>query len=147
MTNLKRSLFLFAAALVIAAMAWGQGANGIITGNVSDASGAAIIGGKVTATNTGTAAQSTVTTNETGSYQFVDMPTGNYTITVEATGFRKTTLSAQRLLVASTLRLDAVLEVGEITTSITVESTAAPVNTEDAQLGQTMTQIDDLPLL
>jgi hypothetical protein len=147
MTNLKRSLFLFAAALVIAAMAWGQGANGIITGNVSDASGASIIGGKVTATNTGTAAQSTVTTNETGSYQFVDMPTGNYTITVEATGFRKTTLSAQRLLVASTLRLDAVLEVGEISTSVTVESTAAPVNTEDAQLGQTMTQIDDLPLL
>ncbi len=147
MTNWKRNFVLIAAALMIAATAWGQGANGTITGNVSDGSGAAIIGAKVTATNTGTAAQSTVTTNETGSYQFVDMPTGNYTITVEATGFRKTTLSAQRLLVASTLRLDAALEVGEVSTSVTVESTAAPVNTEDAQLGQTMTQIDDLPLL
>src|ERR1700685_4145791 len=131
MTNWKRNFVLIAAALMIAAMAWGQGANGTITGNVSDGSGAAIIGPKVTATNTGTAAQSTVTTSDTGSYQFVDMPTGNYTITVEATGFRKTTLSAQRLLVASTLRMDGVLEVGEISTSATVESTAAPVNTED----------------
>jgi hypothetical protein len=134
MTNLKRSLFLFAAALVIAAMAWGQGANGIITGNVSDASGAAIIG-------------ATATTNETGSYRFVDLPTGMYTVTIEANGFRKTTLTAQRLVVATTLRMDASLEVGEVTTSVTVESVAAPVNTEDAQLGQTMTQIDELPLL
>jgi hypothetical protein len=147
MTNLKRSLFLFAAALVIAAMAWGQGANGIITGNVSDASGAAIIGAKVAATNTGTGAQSTATTNETGSYRFVDLPTGMYTVTIEANGFRKTVLTAQRLVVATTLRMDASLEVGEVTTSVTVESVAAPVNTEDAQLGQTMTQIDDLPLL
>src|ERR1022692_921620 len=147
MTNLKRSLFLFAAALVIAAMAWGQGATGIITGNVSDASGAAIVGAKVAATNTGTGAQSTAKTNETGSYRFVDVPTGMYTITIEANGFRKTTLTAQRLVVATTLRMDASLEVGEVTTSVTVESIAAPVNTEDAQLGQTMTQIDDLPLL
>jgi hypothetical protein len=147
MTNLKRSLFLFAAALVIAAMAWGQGANGIITGNVSDASGAAIVGAKVAATNTGTGAQSTATTNETGSYRFVDLPTGMYTVTIEANGFRKTTLTAQRLVVATTLRMDASLEVGEVTTSVTVESVAAPVNTDDAQLGQTMTQIDELPLL
>jgi hypothetical protein len=147
MTNLKRSLFLFAAALVIAAMAWGQGANGIITGNVSDASGAAIVGAKVAATNTGTGAQSTATTNETGSYRFVDLPTGMYTVTIEANGFRRTTLTAQRLVVATTLRMDASLEVGEVTTSVTVESVAAPVNTDDAQLGQTMTQIDELPLL
>ncbi|HLK22048.1 MAG TPA: carboxypeptidase regulatory-like domain-containing protein [Bryobacteraceae bacterium] len=147
MTHWKRNFVLFATALLIAAMAWGQGATGIITGNVSDGSGAAIIGAKVTATNTGTAATTNTTTNETGTYRFVDLPTGMYTITVEATGFRKTTLSEQRLLVASTLRMDATLEVGEVNTSVTVESTAAPVNTEDAQLGQTMTQIDELPLL
>jgi carboxypeptidase family protein/TonB-dependent receptor-like protein len=147
MTNWKQNLVLFAAALVIAAMAWGQGATGIITGNVSDASGAAIVGAKVTATNTGTGAKSGATTNETGSYRFVEMPPGMYTITVEANGFRKTVLTVQRLVVASTLRMDASLEVGEVTTSVTVESVAAPVNTDDAQLGQTMTQIDDLPIL
>src|ERR1017187_9408660 len=70
-----------------------------------------------------------------------------YTVTIEANGFRRTTLTAQRLVVATTLRMDATLEVGEVTTSVTVESVAAPVNTEDAQLGQTMTQIDELPIL
>lgn len=147
MTHWKSNFVLFATALMIAAMAWGQGATGIITGNVTDGSGATIIGAKVTATNTGTGVTTTTTVNDTGTYRFVDLPTGMYTITVEATGFRKTTLSEQRLLVASTLRLDATLEVGEVSTSVTVESTAAPVNTEDAQLGQTMTQIDELPLL
>jgi Carboxypeptidase regulatory-like domain/TonB-dependent Receptor Plug Domain len=147
MTNWKQNLVLFAAVLVIAAMAWGQGATGTISGAITDASGAAIDGAKVTATDTGTGAKSIATTNETGSYRFVEMPTGMYTITVEANGFRKTTLTAQRLVVATTLRMDASLEVGEVTTSVTVESVAAPVNTDDAQLGQTMTQIDDLPLL
>jgi hypothetical protein len=147
MTNWKRSLVLAVAALFVAAMAWGQGATGTISGTITDASSAAIIGAKVTATDTGTGAKSTATTNETGAYRFVEMPTGMYTITIEANGFRKTTLSAQRLIVATNLRMDASLEVGEVTTSVTVESVAAPVNTDDAQLGQTMTQIDDLPLL
>ncbi len=125
MTNWKQNLVLFAAALVIAAMAWGQGATGIITGNVTDESGAAIVGAKVTAINTGTGAQASTTTNETGDYRFVEMPTGMYTITIEANGFRKTTLSAQRLVVATTLRMDATLAVGDVTTSVTVESVAA----------------------
>jgi hypothetical protein len=147
MTNWKRNLVLAAAALLIAAMAWGQGATGTISGTITDGSGAAINGAKVTASDTGTGAKSAATTNDTGFYRFVEMPTGMYTITIEANGFRKTTLSAQRLVVATTLRMDASLEVGEVTTSVTVESVAAPVNTDDAQLGQTMTQIDDLPIL
>jgi hypothetical protein len=147
MTNWKRILVLTTSTLLLAALVWGQGAVGTIAGNVTDASGAAIAGAKVTATNTGTGAESTTTTDVTGSYRFVDLPPGVYTITVEAKGFRKTVLSAQRLVVASTLRMDASLEVGEVTTSITVESVAQQVITEDAQLGLAMTQIDDLPLL
>jgi hypothetical protein len=147
MTNWKRNFVLIAAALMIAAMAWGQGAVGTITGNITDGSGAAVSGAKVTASNTGTGAESIATTNDTGLYRFVDLPPGTYSIIVEANGFRKTTLSAQRLVVASTLRMDASLEVGEVNTSITVESVAQQVNTEDAQLGLAMTHIDDLPIL
>jgi hypothetical protein len=147
MNSYRRFFVLIATALVFALTAWGQGATGIITGNVTDASGAAVTGAKVTAKNTGTGAETIQTADVTGSYRFVDLPTGMYTITVEANGFRKTTLSEQRLVVASTLRVDASLEVGEVTTSITVESIAQQVITEDAQLGLAMTQIDDLPLL
>ena len=147
MTTWKQNLVLFVAALVITAMAWGQGANGNISGNVSDASGAAVAGAAVIATDVGTGVRTTATTNEIGLYRFVDLPPGMYTITVEAKGFRKTTLSAQRLVVATPLRMDVTLEIGEVSTSVTVESTAALVNTEDAQLGETMTQVDDLPIL
>jgi hypothetical protein len=54
MTNWKQNLVLFAAALAVPAMAWGQGAVGTITGNITDASGAAVSGARVTAANTGT---------------------------------------------------------------------------------------------
>lgn len=147
MRSFRSTLVWIAAALLIAVMAWGQTATGIITGTVTDATGAAVVNGKVTATNTGTGAQTTATTNEAGLYRFNDLPPGNYTLTVEANGFRKTTLSEQRLVVATTLRLDVSLQVGEVTTAITVESAPPQVQTEDAQLGKTMTQIDDLPLL
>lgn len=146
--NSYRKLFvLFAAAMGMTVMTWGQGATGIITGNIIDQSGAAVVGAKVTATNVGTGVESGTTTNELGSYRFVDMPTGLYSITIEAKGFRKTTLSPQRLVVATTLRMDDTLEVGEVSTSVTVESIAQQVQTDDAQLGQTMTQIDQLPIL
>ena len=62
MTNWKHNLVLIAAAFLIATMAWGQGATGTITGNVSDASGAAVIGAKVTVANTGTGAQTSTAT-------------------------------------------------------------------------------------
>src|SRR5579871_802942 len=106
MTHSRRTLVFIAVAALLAAIAWGQGATGIITGNVTDQSGAAIIGAKVTATNTGTGIANSMTTNETGAYRFVDVPTGEYTIAVEAKGFRKITLTAQRLVVATTLRMD-----------------------------------------
>jgi hypothetical protein len=70
-----------------------------------------------------------------------------YSITVEAPGFAKTTLSQQRLIVASNLRLDVTLQVGAITESITVDTAAAQINVEDAQLGRSLTDIPSLPLL
>jgi hypothetical protein len=70
-----------------------------------------------------------------------------YSIAVEAPGFAKTTLSEQRLIVASNLRLDVTLQVGAVTESITVDTAAAQINIEDAQLGRSLTDIPSLPLL
>jgi hypothetical protein len=104
-------------------------------------------GGTVTATNTGTGIQKKTTTGVTGLYSFVELQPGMYSITVEAPGFAKTTLSQQRLIVASNLRLDVTLQVGAITESITVDTAAAQINVEDAQLGRSLTDIPSLPLL
>ena len=123
-----------AAALLFAVAAWGQGSTGTITGTVTDPSGGVVAGATVTATNTGTGTEKKTVTDNSGSYSFVDLPPGMYTITSEAVGFRKTTLSAQRLIVASNLRLDVALEVGAVTESVTVDAASPQVNAEDAQL-------------
>jgi len=143
----NRIFAVVAAALILAVAAWGQGATGTITGNVTDASGAVVAGATVTATNTGTGIAKKTTAGGTGTYIFVEMLPGMYSVTAEATGFSKTTISAQRLIVASNLRMDIVLQVGAVNESVTVEATAAQVNADDAQLGRSLTDIPALPLL
>jgi len=127
--------------------AWGQAATGTIVGTVTDATGAAVPNANVIATNTGTNESSKVATNARGEYIFAEMTPGMYAITIEAQGFRKTTMSEQRLIVASTLRINVALEVGAVTESITVDAAPPQVNTDDAQLGEAITNIPDLPLL
>jgi hypothetical protein len=147
MTRAKSTFAFFALTLLVVVIAWGQGSTGTITGSVADASGAAVPGATVTATNTGTGIAVKTTTGALGVYSIVELPPGMYSITVEAKGFAKTTLTAQRLLVSSTLHMDVKLEVGQLNESVTVESTAAQVNTDDAQLGRSLTTIPDLPIL
>ena len=147
MTRAGRLFVVVAAALTFIVAAWSQGATGTITGTVTDASGAVLAGATVTATNTGTGIQTKSTTNSTGIYTFVEMPPGMYAITVEATGFAKTTLSEQRLVVASNLRLDVTVQVGAITESVTIDAAASQLNVEDAQLGRSLTSITSIPLL
>jgi len=133
--------------LVLASTALGQEATGTVTGTVTDASGGAVANANVVVKNTGTAAESKTTTGATGQYAVVDLPPGMYTVTVQAPGFRKTTVSEQRLVVASPLRINVTLEVGQVTESVTVDAAPPQVNTDDAQLGQSLTNIPDLPLL
>jgi hypothetical protein len=135
------------AAMLLAGSVWGQEGTGTVTGTVTDASGGAVVNAHVVVTNTGTAEESKATTGVTGQYVVVELPPGMYSVTVEAAGFRKTRLSEQRLIVASTLRMNVTLEVGQVNESVTVDASAPQVNTDDAQLGQAITDINTLPLL
>jgi len=132
---------------LITVSAWGQAATGTIVGNVTDATGAAVVSANVVATNTGTNESWKASTNARGEYVFAEMTPGMYAISVQAPGFRKTTVSEQRLIVASTLRINVGLEIGQVTEAITVDAAPPQVNTDDAQLGQALTNIPDLPLL
>jgi len=147
MTRLQKISVVVIAAVCFALAAWGQGSTGTITGTVKDASGAVVAGAIVTATNAGTGTQTKAATGSTGLYSLVELPPGMYTVTVEAVGFSKTTLSAQRLIVASNLHLDVTLEVGAVTESVTVDAAPPQVNTDDAQLGRSLTTVPDLPIL
>src|SRR5690349_9825870 len=89
-------------ALLVASVA-GQTFRGGISGTVTDATGAAIVGASVQALNTGTQLRRESTTTNTGDFTFPDLPLGSYTLTVSQKGF-------------DTVRVDNVaVEVGKVT--------------------------------
>src|SRR5216684_6190101 len=74
--------------LLLSLSAMAQIQNGQFTGTVTDASGAALAGAKVSITNAATNLSVTTTTNGSGVYNARELPVGVYKITVEASGFK-----------------------------------------------------------
>jgi len=86
---------------------------GSISGAVTDPSGAAVQGAKVTLHNPDTGLRQEATTGSDGSYEFLVVPVGeHYTIDVEASGFKPYTQTGITLLVNQRLRADAQLALG-----------------------------------
>lgn len=125
-----------------------QTSTGRVVGFVTDQQGAALIGAKVTVTNAGTNVQSATTTDAAGSYQVLDLPVGNYFVTVEMTGFGKAVTNPQSLNINQSLRVDVHMRVGTTTEKIEVQSEAAQVETLNPTVGGTVSgaPVQDLPL-
>jgi hypothetical protein len=124
------------------------GVGGSISGTVKDSSDAAIPGATVTATNTGTGVQQATTTDDRGSYSFLSLPVGRYDIEVTRGGFKPYRRTDVVLDVNSTLVVDAALEIGEKTDTVTVSESAVHVETVNSQMGEvvTGTQMTTVPL-
>ena len=126
-----------------------QEATGKIVGNVTDQSGAAVPGAKVTVTNIETNISRDATADAVGFYQVLQLPIGHYKVEAASAGFGKTTIEAQTALeINSTLRVDVKLQVGQLTEVVMVESRPSLVETENATVGGTVTgeAIFELPL-
>ncbi|MGB7436408.1 MAG: carboxypeptidase-like regulatory domain-containing protein, partial [Candidatus Acidiferrum sp.] len=115
-----------------------QEATGRIIGNVTDPSGGAIVGAKVTVINIGTSVSQTTTTNSSGYYQVLSLPIGAYEVTVEASGFRKEVFTNQKLEINQSLRLDAKLAIGQASESVEVTTQAANVDTTSETVGSSV---------
>src|SRR5271170_826364 len=70
-------------------LARGQGTSASLTGQITDASGAAVSGATVIAKNTATNLTQTATSNTVGIYTIAPLSPGNYKLTVEAKGFAR----------------------------------------------------------
>ena len=99
--------------LLLSLTAMAQIQNGQFTGTVTDASGAAVAGAKVTITNSATNLSVTTTTNGTGSYNARELPVGAYKITVEAAGFKTFTDSGVTLDPGAIARVDVKMQLGQ----------------------------------
>src|SRR5215471_8262195 len=103
---------LWAAIVVSFSSAWGQTHTATVRGTVTDASGALVKDVKVSLTNVDQRRQWATLTGETGEYVLVQIPPGNYKLTLEAHGFKRHERDGLVLEVAQTAELDVRLELG-----------------------------------
>jgi hypothetical protein len=142
-----------AAGIVFALFLWGMPAHaqstyGTIIGTVTDSSGATISDASITLTNEGTAEKRTVQTNASGSYQFVNIVPGQYSLDFEKSGFRRQRRTSITVVVQAALRLDATLAVGDISQTVDVDTSAPIIETQPGALGQLVEgkQVQEMPL-
>jgi hypothetical protein len=146
---IKRSLACLSVltALVLASNvpAFAQASTSSISGTVVDAAGGAIPGAAVTAKNESGASFEAVTNTE-GVFNIPAVAPGAYKVTVSLTGF-KTAIVDVRVLPGAPANVKAVLEVGQITETITVQSSSELVNTQTATVASTLNadQLNRMP--
>ena len=145
-----RSLFGVACLIGIGVVgtAFAQSDRGTLTGTISDPAGAVIANAAIEAKNLATDAVYPAASSATGNYTVAQLPAGNYELTVTVPGFKKFIRSGLQVEVAATVRIDAVLEVGSNTESVTVEAAAPLLKTEGGEVSVNLptSLLDDLPI-
>jgi Carboxypeptidase regulatory-like domain len=141
-------LFRCVAALLLAIFAAGQSTRGVLVGNVSDPSGSRVANAAVIVTHEATNTTSRTTTTPEGQYTITNLEPGRYRLTVEAPGFKSSTVTEVVLNVNQTARVDVALEVGDVATTVSVQSYAPMIQTETTSIGSVIDnrQIQTMPL-
>ena len=111
-----------------------QAQTGTISGFVTDPSGAAVPGAKVTASLVQRNVSRTVLTDELGGYLFPAMPPGDYRVDAEKAGFRGSVRSDLDLALNQNLRVDIALQFGEVAQTVEVTAAAPLVDTRSPAL-------------
>jgi hypothetical protein len=128
---------------------FGQAVKGSLLGSITDSNGAAAVGATVTATETRTNITTTTTTNQDGNYVFSSIKDGVYRVEASLKGFKKVVRENVVVDVNTTIRADLVMQVGEVSETVTIEASAAPIlQTDRADTGRLIEtkQVAELPL-
>lgn len=148
----KRSLLVIGTllcliAFVPSALFAQSSSTGTVNGTVTDPSGAAIAAATVTLTDRSTNVPRVVSTNENGRFLFVDVPAGNYDLSINKPGFRVSKLSNQVVNVNTAATVNVTLEVGSVSESVEVTANNAELQTLNATVGNTVsgTALSSLP--
>lgn len=117
-------------------------------GLVIDSSGATVPNATVTATNESTGLRYTQTTTAAGVYAFPSIPAGSYSLVVEGAGFKKFSLTKIVLQINTPATVNATLEVGASSETISVEANSETIQTNNAVIGNVVERkaIEALPL-
>lgn len=144
-----RSLILSLTLILLTSMlGQGQSTYGAISGDVLDSSGAAVPGASVTLTNVGTSEKRTQTTGGDGLYSFPNLIPGNYRVEAKKEGFKTFVRDQIIVQVQQSIKIDATMQVGTVTESVTVSGETPLLQPETSSLGQVVEtrKANELPL-
>ena len=135
--------------LALLAGVWAADVTAKISGTVYDPAGAVVPNVAVTATNQHTGVSYNATSQANGSYQFLQLPVGTYSVSAAPNGFRKFAASGIVLTIDQNYVQDIHLAIGETSQTVEVNANAAQVDTTNIQLNNVInsTQIVELPLI
>jgi hypothetical protein len=141
----KRSLFV---PLFVMASAAAFAQTATVLGTVTDPTGSVVPGATITITNTGTNAKRVLQTNSAGSYIAPELQIGPYSVRAEAAGFKAYARTGITLDSNDTVRVDAVLEVGQVSESVTVAADVIKVESDSAEVSDLISgaQVADLAI-
>ena len=134
--------------LLTSAVAWAQLSTAQLSGRVTDESGAVLPGVTVTVTQADTGFTRSDVTNGNGSYVLSNLPPGPYRLEVALAGFRTYVQTGIVLQVAASPVINAVLAVGGLEESVTVEAAAPLVDVQSSGISDVVQsrEILELPL-
>ncbi len=151
---MKRSAWIAAAALSLLCSlsvpgAMGQAVYGSILGTVTDPSGAAVAGAKVTATSQTKNVSTQETTNESGNYAVTHLIPDVYTVRIEGTGFKTLEYKDIQVSADSGSRIDGQFQVGSASEQVEVTAEAPQLKTDraDVSIEFNARAVEDLPVL
>ncbi|MGH9696992.1 MAG: carboxypeptidase regulatory-like domain-containing protein, partial [Bryobacteraceae bacterium] len=129
-------------------LARSQNVSATITGTIRDSSGDAIPDAKITIVNQGTGVHTDIQSNQDGSFSEPGLQTGTYTVTISKPGFES--YLEKGIFIGPTVvrSVNATLNVGQVSTQVTVEATASQVQTTTSQISNSVAQqqVETLPL-
>ena len=147
--KIPRYIRIVSAAAFLAAACLAQTQTARLVGTVHDKTGAVVPNAKVTAVNAGTKVKTEGTSNASGDYVLPALQPGTYSLTVEASGFRKSVVDGIELDAAANVSQGITLEVGQLTETIEVTANTINVQTTESQIANSVSinDIETLPQL
>jgi Carboxypeptidase regulatory-like domain/TonB dependent receptor len=145
---LRRLSFSAFLVCLIAIQSQGQSTNGLLTGSITDSSGASVPAAQVTVTNPATGVVRTSTSNDNGTYIVPQLVPGSYSISVEKQGFGSEKRENVQLEVNQSITLDFKLGVASAAQTVEVTGAAPTLNTTSSTLTDVIDHNEtvDLPL-
>lgn len=136
-TSAKRSCFWLVLLVLIATTPiLAQTYTATLTGTLTDQNGQPVPNVKVTATNQATNISSSTQTGDSGNYTIPFLPVGNYVVSAELKGFKKTISNTLTLEVNQTARVDLQMQVGEVSEQVVINDALPSCNQRQRMLAK-----------